>query len=84
MQITLKLYASLTGKLPQGSDRHAVRINIPADATVNTIVDQFNVPRPMAHLVLLNGVYLHPEERDRRDKLKEGDILAIWPPVAGG
>ena len=77
MQITLKLYASLTGKLPNGANRHAVQVTVPADATVNTIVDQFNVPRPMAHLVLLNGVYLHPEERDRRDKLKEGDTLAI-------
>jgi len=84
MQITLKLYASLTGMLPAGSDKHAARINIPANATVHTIVDQFNVPRPMAHLVLLNGIYLHPEERDQHNKLKDGDTLAIWPPVAGG
>ena len=84
MQITLKLYAGLTGMLPVGAKRHAVQITVPADATVHTIIDKFNVPRAMAHLVLLNGVYLHPEERDQRAKLKEGDTLAIWPPVAGG
>ena len=84
MQITLKLYASLTDLLPAGADKHAVRVDIATDATVNAVVDQFNVPRAMAHLVLLNGIYMNPEERDQQHKLKDGDTLAIWPPVAGG
>ena len=46
------------------------------------LLDHFNVPREMAHLVLVNGVYLQPEERTL--PLKEIDVLAIWPPVAGG
>ncbi len=36
-----------------------------------------------AHLVLLNGVYLTPEQREQAT-FKEGDTLAVWPPVAGG
>ena len=84
MHITLKLYAGLTEHLPTGTDKHAVQVNVPADATVNNVIDLFKVPRAMAHLVLLNGVYLHPEERDQYAKLKDSDVLAIWPPVAGG
>ena len=34
-------------------------------------------------LVLVNGVFIPPSERDVY-KLKEGDSLAVWPPVAGG
>jgi sulfur carrier protein ThiS len=35
------------------------------------------------HLVLINGVFVPPPERTSR-ALKEGDVLAIWPPIAGG
>ena len=85
MQITFKLYATLTGYLPEGAeDKHAIRIDVPADATVRDLIDRFRVPREMAHLVLLNGVYLPPAERDQPGRIREGDTLAIWPPVAGG
>ncbi|HVS27470.1 MAG TPA: MoaD/ThiS family protein [Burkholderiales bacterium] len=35
------------------------------------------------HLVLVNGFYVYPTERTTRN-LKDGDVLAIWPPIAGG
>lgn len=84
MQITFKLYATLSGYLPAGAEKHAIKINVPADVTAGNLVDQFRVPRDMAHLVLLNGVYLPPEAHDQPGRIKEGDTLAIWPPVAGG
>jgi molybdopterin converting factor small subunit len=33
--------------------------------------------------VLVNGKYIQPEER-LSATLVEGDVLAIWPPIAGG
>jgi sulfur-carrier protein len=83
MQITLKLYATLMGYLPEGADKHAIKVEVPEQASAYTVIDQFKVPREMAHLVLLNGIYLHPGEREQ-PKFKDGDTLAIWPPVAGG
>jgi sulfur-carrier protein len=47
------------------------------------VIDQYRVPREMAHLVLRNGVYVDPKQRDL-PSLKEGDVIAIWPPVADG
>jgi sulfur carrier protein ThiS len=41
------------------------------------------MPEKLVKLVLVNGVYVPPEERATRT-LVEGDVLAIWPPVAGG
>jgi len=35
------------------------------------------------HLVLINGSYVAPEDRATRT-LVDGDVLAIWPPIAGG
>ncbi|MBS1138025.1 MAG: mut7-C ubiquitin family protein, partial [Proteobacteria bacterium] len=34
-------------------------------------------------LVLINGHYVPPGAR-RSHALREGDVLAIWPPIAGG
>jgi len=83
MQITLKLYATLTSYLPEEADKHSIKIEVDDDTTAFKIIDQFNVPREMAHLVLLNGVYMQPEGRDT-PTINDGDTLAIWPPVAGG
>jgi molybdopterin converting factor small subunit len=49
----------------------------------NSVLDRFQVPHRLCHLVLINGVYAEPEDRGSAI-LKDGDSLAIWPPVAGG
>ena len=84
MRITFKLYATLSGFLPAGTEKHAIRIEVPEQVTACDIIDRYQVPRDMAHLVLLNGVFLPPEARVEPGRIKEGDTLAIWPPVAGG
>ena len=84
MQITFKLYASLTDYLP--ADRRTsnwMALEIEPDSTIATIIAPFNLPMNLVHLVLSNGVYVYPAERATRT-LAEGDVLAIWPPIAGG
>jgi len=81
--VAFKLYASLSDYLPPGAVAHAVEVELQADTTVNQLIDRYKVPREMTHLVLLNGVFIVPEERDST-VLSQGDSLAIWPPVAGG
>lgn len=83
MRITLKLFATLGEHLPPGAFENAVQIELPDDATPNQVIDRYQVPRKMAHLVLVNGIYVEPSERDAGG-LRDGDTLAIWPPVAGG
>ena len=83
MKITLKLYALLTDYLPTGAKRHAIEISVNPKTSVQQVIDQIKIPTKMAHLVLLNGIYLDQNERQQK-LLKERDTLAIWPPVAGG
>lgn len=84
MKITFKLYATLQDLLPAGAVKNAVAIEVPDTVSLNQIIDQFKVPRELAHLVLVNGVFQCTEDRDAPGMLKEDDVLAIWPPVAGG
>ncbi len=83
MKITFKLFAGLDEYLPDGAVNNAVEIDVPEDASLNSIIDSYFVPRERTHLVLVNGVYSCESDRDL-PILKEGDTLAIWPPVAGG
>ena len=84
MHITFKLYASLTQYLPadaRQSNRVALEV---ADGTpIARIIEPFGLPPKLVHLVLVNGVYVPPEERLGYVP-KDGDVLAIWPPIAGG
>jgi sulfur carrier protein ThiS len=84
MQITFKLYASLGEYLPADQRRgNEMTLTVPAGASVSSVIAPFNLPPKLVHLVLVNGHYIAPA--DRADKLlTEGDVLAIWPPVAGG
>jgi molybdopterin synthase sulfur carrier subunit len=83
MQIHFELYASLMRHLPPDTKRHRADVEIAPDTTPHQVLDRFGVPREQAHLVLLNGVFLHPSQRDEAC-LSEDDLLAVWPPVAGG
>ena len=88
MRITLKLYAMLSDHLPSEADGQRRKGNeLPLDvadgATVQGIIDRFNLPSKLVHLVLVNGVYIPPRARAGH-ALAANDELAIWPPVAGG
>ena len=58
-------------------------LQVAEGSTIAQIIEPFALPMKMVHLVLINGVYIPPEERTTR-ALVEGDVLAIWPPIAGG
>ncbi len=83
MKITLKLYATLGDLLPDHARQNMVEIEVAEDATPNQVIDEFKVPQELVHLVLLNGRYVEPEQRDQ-SILQPDDALAIWPPIAGG
>ena len=83
MQVQLELYASLMEFLPAGSDRHRIRTEVPDGTTAAALLDRYRVPAERAHLVLRNGIFVSPEER-AASVLQEGDVIAVWPPVAGG
>ena len=84
MQVTLKLYATLTDYLPPDSRaENLVRLDVDDGATIAAVVAPFNLPPRLTHLVLVNGVFVPPGERGTH-ALREGDVVAIWPPIAGG
>jgi sulfur carrier protein ThiS len=84
MKITLKLFATLTDYLPVESKyTNLVELEVAAGTTVGQVIETHQLPPKWVHLVLVNGTYVEPEKRQAR-VLVPDDVLAIWPPIAGG
>ena len=84
MKIEFKLYASLGQYLPAAvRQENRISLDLREGTTIAEVIEPFGLPEKLVHLVLVNGVYVPPAERLSRP-LAEGDVLAIWPPIAGG
>ena len=84
MKAALKLYASLSDYLPAES-RQTNRIDLELEpgTTVLDLIERYRLPPKLCQLVLIDGTFVPPEARASRT-LGEGEVLAIWPPIAGG
>ena len=74
--ITIKLFANLRELGPAKSIE-----KLQKDTTVQFIIDKYHLPfNEMKLIILINGRPHTPHDRILRD----GDILSIFPPLAGG
>ena len=84
MRITFKLYASLTQHLPaEARPSNQMDLDLPDGTPLARIIEPFGLPPKLVHLVLVNGVYIAPADR-LGFVPQDGDVVAIWPPIAGG
>jgi sulfur carrier protein ThiS len=84
MKITLKLFASLADRLPPGArSGHSIDLDVDAGATVLDVIRRQGIPEALCAIVLIDGTWVARPDRAKR-ALSEGEVLAIWPPVAGG
>ncbi|MFC1845477.1 MoaD/ThiS family protein, partial [Thermodesulfobacteriota bacterium] len=74
MKITIKLFATLRDFGPDIQEK-----SVPENSSVASVIDSLSLPGDIPLLKIVNGVHTDPEE-----KLKDGDVLALFPPVGGG
>lgn len=83
MKITLKCFAYLSQYLPEEATSNVIAYEVGNDTNVQQVIDLLNLDNDMVELAILNDVFIDPNMR-AQTQLKEGDILALWPEVAGG
>ena len=79
MQVEVRLFATLAGFLPPGSHDGAGIVDLEADATVRRLIERLAIPPQMSRIVLVNGRDVDDDER-----LAPGDVVDVFPPLAGG
>ena len=79
MKVELRLFASLTSYLPDGTAGHSCVREMDEGATIGELLEELKIPPHLPAIILVNGI--HAEEDQA---LKDGDRLAVFPPIAGG
>jgi sulfur-carrier protein len=74
MKVKVKLFASLR---TFGPDEQV--LELPAQTTIDDVVQLLKIPGTIRLLRIVNG-----EHRPADHLLKDGDDLALFPPIAGG
>ena len=83
MKITVKLFAVLREKLPPEAKGEEVELEVDEGTRPVDLIERLDIPKQLAHLVMINGYHLLPDEVQNR-VLQPGEVLAIFPPIAGG
>ena len=76
MKITLKLYAGLSQYLPENAVGNEADIMIEPELDLQGVLEFYGIPSEQILLVLVNGVYVPPEERNTYTFI-ESDVLAV-------
>jgi sulfur carrier protein len=79
VKIEIALYATLSKYLPPGSEQRKAVIAAPDGATAREIMSQLSIPQDHPNILLVNGKQANPDT-----VLKDGETLAVFPPLAGG
>ena len=84
MKVTFKLFAMLQDYLPHEARKdNALLLDLAEGTTIGQVIERFALPQKSCHLVLVDGNFVPPAARATRP-LRDGEALAIWPPIAGG
>ncbi|MFW9950768.1 MAG: MoaD/ThiS family protein [Candidatus Thorarchaeota archaeon] len=76
IKITIKFFAGLR---EFGSIKE--EIEIPKNSDLNYIIEKYEIPLSRKKIIILiNGIPQHSKDF----KFNEGDIVAVFPPIAGG
>ena len=74
MRVTIKLFAILRNFGPEEQE-----MELPENSTLEDVIKILKLPERLPLLKIVNG-----EHRDAKHPLKEGDEIALFPPIAGG
>jgi len=74
MRVTVKLFATLRNFGPAEQE-----IELAQDSALEDLITMLKLPQRIPLLKIVNG-----EHRSVHYRLKEGDEIALFPPIAGG
>jgi molybdopterin converting factor small subunit len=79
MEIEVRLFATFRDYLPQDSASFSFKKSLDKEMAVSTIAEEISLPPDVPKIFIVNGNVVTGEH-----VLHDGDVVSIFPPVAGG
>ena len=79
MKVEVELFATLAAYLPAGATGDSVTLDIRDGTTVAEVIRSLQIPIRLECVTVVNGRDAPSEHR-----LAHGDVLSLFPPLAGG
>ena len=80
MKVEVRLFATLAAFLPpEARPAGSTVVDVPADSTVADLATVLGIPRAVARVTLVND-----REAGEAHPLAAGDMVTLFPPLAGG
>jgi molybdopterin converting factor small subunit len=79
LTVEVRLFATLAQFLPADSTDGSAVVDVPEGSTIADVARRLGIPSGFDRVLLLNGVEAEPDQQ-----LGPGDVVDIFPPLAGG
>lgn len=79
MRVEVQLFATLGSYLPPDTSGDSVTFEVPDRTTVGDLIQALRIPADLECLAVVNGIDAAPGH-----ELADGDVLSLFPPLAGG
>ena len=79
MKLEIKLFANFREFLPPGTEKYTCWLDLEEGITIGKVLERLKIPDDIPMITLVNGLH-----RTFEDRLHPGDVLSVFPPVAGG
>jgi molybdopterin converting factor small subunit len=80
VKIEVHLFATLATYLPAGAVDGTAVLRVAGPTTAGQLVRSLGIPHDLPRVVLINGRDVLVDETPLRD----GDVVSVFPPLAGG
>ncbi len=79
MKIEVRLFATLAAHLPDEGDGRSATLEVADGSTVADVIRSLRIADDTPFLTMLNG-----RDATLDQPLADGDVLSLFPPLAGG
>ena len=79
MKAEIRLFANFRDFLPPGSGSSSFTTSFEGQKTVKEIIEELRLPDDIPRIVVVNGLHTEADH-----VLQDGDVVSLFPPLAGG
>jgi molybdopterin converting factor small subunit len=79
IRVKAKLFATLRDYLPPDVPGSEMVVELEECAKIEEVISRFNIPDDMELIIMVNSAHAK-----KTKVLEDGDVLSLFPPIAGG